>query len=164
MDWIKQIIRWGILMLLQVLLINNLHFFNLCHPYIYIFSLLVFPVTLPRWTDMLIGIGVGLIMDVFCNSLGVHMASCVLLMFLRPYLLHLLTTNQERIIGEINISNIGEITFIKYAVILTTIFHLLIFSLTVWSIRLWWFVLLETVVSTLVCCIIIIGYDFIRNR
>ena len=75
MVWIKQTGRFLLLLLLQVLLINNLQFLGVCHPYIYIFSLLVMPITLPRWADMLIGGVVGLILDMFCNSLGVMLAA-----------------------------------------------------------------------------------------
>ena len=61
-------------MVLQVLLINRLQLGGVCHPFIYILPLLTMPITLPRWADMLIGLAAGLLMDVFCNSLGVHAA------------------------------------------------------------------------------------------
>ena len=40
--------------------------------------LLMMPITLPHISDMLIGAMVGLVMDIFCNSLGVHMGACIL--------------------------------------------------------------------------------------
>lgn len=164
MEWIRPVIRWIILMLLQVLLINNLQFFGLCHPYIYIFSLLVLPITLPRWADLLLGACMGLIMDVFCNSLGVHMAACTLIMFLRSYFLNLLVPNQERMIGEIGIHDMGVAAFVKYVLIMVPIYHIVVFSLAAWSTQLIWLVLLETVVSSLVSCVLLIGGGLVRNR
>ena len=87
MDWTKQIGRYIVIMLLQVLLFNQLQLWGACHPYVYILCLLMMPITLPHSVDMLIGAGVGIIMDIFCNSLGVHTASCILIMFIRPYLI-----------------------------------------------------------------------------
>ena len=87
MDWTKQFIRYVVVMLLQVLLFDRLQLGGVCHPYIYVLCLLMFPITLPRSVDMLLGAAVGLIMDICCNSLGIHIAACVLLMFIRPYLL-----------------------------------------------------------------------------
>ena len=65
MDWTKQIGRYAIVMLLQVLLFNQLQLFGVCHPYIYVMCLLMMPITLPHSVDMVIGAVVGLIMDVF---------------------------------------------------------------------------------------------------
>ena len=72
MDWTKQIVRYVVIMLLQVLLFDQLQLMGICHPYIYVLCLLMMPITLPRISDMLIGAVVGLVMDIFCNSLGVH--------------------------------------------------------------------------------------------
>ena len=87
MEWTKQFGRYIVVMLLQVLLFNQLQLWGICHPYIYILCLMMMPITLPLSVEMIIGAIAGLIMDVFCNSIGIHMAACILLMFIRPYLL-----------------------------------------------------------------------------
>ena len=69
MEWTKQIGRYIVVMLLQVLLFDQLQLWGVCHPYIYILCLLMMPITLPHSVDMIIGAGVGLIMDTCCNSL-----------------------------------------------------------------------------------------------
>ena len=67
MDWTKQIVRYIVVMMLQVLLFDQLQLWGACHPYIYILCLLMLPITLPRSADLLIGAAVGLIMDIFCQ-------------------------------------------------------------------------------------------------
>ena len=64
MDWTKQLIRYIVVMLLQVLLFNQLQLWGACHPYIYVLCLLMMPITLSHSASMLIGAIVGLIMDV----------------------------------------------------------------------------------------------------
>lgn len=164
MIWIKQTGRFLLLLLLQVLLINNLQFLGVCHPYIYIFSLLVMPITLPRWADMLIGGVVGLILDIFCNSLGVHIAACIMLMYVRPYLIGAYVSDRERLTDEIDVRSIGVVNFVKYTILLVLLHHTMVFFLTAWSVQHFWFTLLEVVVSSVVSIILIIGGDLLRNR
>ena len=164
MMWTKQTGRFLLLLLLQVLLINNLQFLGVCHPYIYIFSLLVMPITLPRWADMLIGGVVGLILDIFCNSLGVHIAACIMLMYVRPYLIGAYVSDRERLTDEIDVRSIGVVNFVKYTILLVLLHHTMVFFLTAWSVQHFWFTLLEVVVSSVVSIILIIGGDLLRNR
>ena len=70
MDWTKQIGRYILVMILQVLLFDQLQLLGVCHPYIYVLCLLMMPITLSHSADMIIGAVVGLIMDIFCNSMA----------------------------------------------------------------------------------------------
>ena len=164
MDWTKQLGRYVVVMLLQVLLFDQLQLWGACHPYIYILCLLMLPITLPHSVDMLIGAVVGLVMDIFCNSLGIHTASCILLMFVRPYLLGVIVNDKDRLNEQIHMRTLGMEAFIKYVVILVFIHHLMVFSLAAWSWHHIGFVLLETVVSGVITCFIIIGYNILKYR
>ena len=139
MDWTKQLIRYIIVMLLQVLLFNQLQLWGACHPYIYV-------------------------MDVFCNSLGVHMAACILLMFIRPYLIGLIVNDKDRLNEQISLRAIGMEALIKYVVILVLIHHLTVFMLAAWSWQHFGFVLLETLVSSMITISIIIGYNALKYK
>ena len=74
MEWTKQIVRYIVVMILQVLLFDRLQLWGVCHPYIYLLCLLMLPITLPHSVQMLIGAAAGLIMDIFCNSIGTSRA------------------------------------------------------------------------------------------
>lgn len=164
MEWTKQIGRYILVMLLQVLLFDQLQLWGACHPYIYLLCLLMMPITLPPIADMLIGGIIGLIMDMFCNSLGVHTASCILIMFLRPYLLGVILNDKDRLNEQVSLRSIGMEAFIKYVVIMVVVHHLTVFSLAAWS---WYhigFVLLETVVSSVITIFVIIGYNILKYR
>ena len=164
MDWTRQIGRYLIVMMLQVLLFDQLQLWGVCHPYIYVLCLLMMPITLPHSVDMLIGAVVGIIMDVFCNSLGIHMASCILLMFIRPYLLGTMVNDKDRLNEQISLRSVGMEAFLKYVVILVSIHHLTVFCLAAWSWSHIGFVLLETVVSSIISIAIIIGYNALKYK
>lgn len=164
MDWTRQIGRYIVVMLLQVLLFNQLQLWGVCHPYIYILCLLMMPITLPLSVEMMIGAAAGFIMDIFCNSLGIHMAACILLMFIRPYLLGAIVNDKDRLNEQISLRNLGLGGLIQYVVILVLIHHLSVFALAAWSWSHIGFVLLETLVSSIITSLVIIGYNALKYR
>lgn len=164
MEWTKQIGRYIVVMLLQVLLFDQLQLWGVCHPYIYILCLLMMPITLPHNVDMLIGAAVGLVMDIFCNSLGVHAAGCILVMFIRPYLIGGLVNDKDRLNEQISIRSIGMEAMLRYVIILVVIHHLTVFALAAWSWSHIGFVLLETLVSSFITILMVLGYNILKYR
>lgn len=164
MLWLRQIGRWIIAMALQVLLVSQLQLWGMCHPFIYILPLLLMPITLPQWINMLLGLAAGLVTDVFCNTLGIHMAACVLLMFLRPYFIRLWANDAERITGEITPLSIGTAAFVKYVIVLVVLHHAAVFLLTAWSFHWWWQTLLTILISSTLTVLLLLGYTFLTNR
>lgn len=164
MEWTKQIGRYLLVMLLQVLLFDQLQLWGACHPYIYVLCLLMMPITLPHSADMLIGAFAGFIMDIFCNSLGVHMAACILLMYIRPYLIGVIVNDKDRLNEQISLHSIGMEALLKYTVIMVLIHHLTVFSLAAWSWSHMGFVLLETIVSSTITILLVIGYNVLRYK
>ena len=164
MDWTKQLGRYVVVMLLQVLLFDQLQLWGVCHPYIYILCLMMMPITLPHSVDMIIGAAAGLIMDIFCNSLGIHSAACILLMFIRPYVLGALVNDKDRLNEQIHLRALGLEALIKYAVILVFVHHVVIFGMAAWSWQHIGFVLTETLVSGSITCLIIIGYNMLKYK
>ena len=156
MDWTKQIGRYILVMMLQVLLFDQLQLLGVGHPYIYILCLMMMPITLPHSVDMIIGAVVGLVMDIFCNSLGVHTASCILLMFIR--------NDKDRLNEQISLRTLGMEALLKYVIILVLVHHLMVFLLAAWSWSHLGFVLAETLVSGFITSAIIIGYNALTYR
>lgn len=164
MDWTKQIVRYIVVMLLQVLLFNQLQLWDVCHPYIYILCLLMMPITIPHWMSMVLGAVAGLVMDVFCNSIGIHMAGCILLMYIRPYLIGAIVNDKDRLNEQISTQTIGWEAMLEYVIIMVVLHHLTIFSLAAWSWTHIGFVLLESLVSSTVTILVIMGYNSLRDK
>ncbi len=86
---ILHIVRFVFLVLFQVLVLSRveLHgFISLC---IYPLFILLLPIDTPRWLSLLLGFVLGLTIDVFANTPGLHAAVTVLLAYLRPAILRL---------------------------------------------------------------------------
>jgi len=164
MIWIENIIRFFAVMLLQILLINNLHFLGIVDPCIYILFLLVLPADFNKLGQLAVGFGTGLVMDIFCNSMGVHTLACTTMMFARPYLIGWLVQEDERLVGTITANTLGWETFIKYAAFFTIGHHTLLFLLSAFTLHALWLTLIQIVVSSLLTIGLILGWEIVRKK
>ena len=83
-------IGWFIgLVLLQVLILNNVHIAGYATPFLYIYLILKFESDTPRNALMLWAFFLGLAVDVFSDTPGMNAAATVLLAFSRPTFLRL---------------------------------------------------------------------------
>ena len=163
MTFIREIGRLLLVLALQVLLFDHLHIGNWGVVMMYVLFLINLPVRIPRWAEMLIGLTVGLVMDMWHSSLGIHIAACVALSFARPLLLSQAVQDIERIKDNMSIQTIGRIEYTKCAVILTVLHHFIVFSLETWNKQFWWIVLLQTLVSSIMTLCIILGYEYLKR-
>lgn len=163
MNIIKEIGRLLLVFALQVLLFDHLHIGSLGIVMMYILFLINLPTRTPRWAEMLIGVGVGMMMDIWHSSLGIHMAACVALTFVRPILLTNAIQDIERIKDNLSIQNIGPAEYTKCAVLMTVLHHFIVLSLEMWSIHMWWMVLLQTLVSSAMTLCVILGYEYLKR-
>ncbi len=159
---IENTIRYCILFLIQVLLINNLYLYGVCNPCIYVLCLLALPVTLPRWVELLIGFATGLLFDMFSNSLGVHTAACVAVAYVRPLLIKRLIADNERLIGTPSSALFGMATYVRYIALLVCLHHTILFVLEAFSLHNWWLILLQIVCSSIISIAVFLGIDYFK--
>lgn len=81
---IINILRFIILLLLQVVIFSRLDLFGFLNPYPYILFILLYPVNSNRAGLLLASFFMGLCLDMFLNSGGSHAVACVTLAYLRP--------------------------------------------------------------------------------
>ncbi len=117
-----------LLLALQVLVVRNLVLFDYAFAFVYVGIILLWPrETNPLWL-LLLAAGIGLLVDVFYDTLGIHAAATTLLAFLRPTVLKLIMPSGGYELGdETRISSMGVSWFVRYAVPLLVIHHLTLF-------------------------------------
>lgn len=81
---IINILRFILLLLLQVIIFSRLDLFGFLNPYPYILFILLYPVNSNRAGLLLASFFMGLCLDMFLNSGGSHAVACVTLAYLRP--------------------------------------------------------------------------------
>ena len=162
MNIAKNILRFVVLLILQVLLFNHLNGWGLCHPYIYIMALICMPL-LPRWADMLIAFALGFVMDMFCSSLGIHTAACVLIAYLRPLLLAKMVQDPERVMQDVSVDTVGLSQFVRLTVALCLLHHGVVFLMDACTLSHFWILLLRWIISCAVTLFVILGYTTFRK-
>ncbi len=117
-----------ILIVLQVLVLKYFVLFGLGFCFLYLMFLLILPYEMGSTGLMLIGLTVGIIVDLFYNTLGIHAAASVFIMFIRPVWMK---TNKPRSGYEVNdlpmAMNYGLGWFITYALPLIILHALIVF-------------------------------------
>jgi hypothetical protein len=123
---LKNIIRFILFILLQVYVLDRvppLHQFVI--PYLYFLFILWLPFNINRLLLLVIAFLFGFSLDAFTGNYGLHSAPCLLIAYLRPFLLNLLipqeTTEQSYI--EPSIKSMGWAPYSLYIVLLTFIHH-----------------------------------------
>lgn len=123
---VKNIIRFALFILIQVYVLNEippLHQF--ITPYLYFLFILWLPFTISRFGLLLLSFVFGLTLDYFTQTPGLHAAPCLLIAYIRPYLLSLLIPQEttEQSYAEPSIKSMGWAPYSLYVVLLTFIHH-----------------------------------------
>ena len=119
---VKNIIRFILFIVVQVYVFNKvppLHQF--AKPYIYFLFILWLPFKINRSGLMLLAFIFGLTFDYFSGTPGLHAAPCVLIAYLRPFLLNLLIPQEttQLSFAEPSVKSMGWGSYATYVLLLT---------------------------------------------
>jgi len=120
---LKACIYFIVLVLIQVWVLNNIHFFRIAIPFLYIYFILKLPAGINRTSILLLSFLIGLVIDIFSNTPGLHAAACTFAGFCRQPLIQLLVGKD--VIADLSPSYrmFGIGGFFKYAFIMVLLHH-----------------------------------------
>lgn len=164
---IIQALSFFMYLFFQVLILKNAVLFHTAFCFIYIAYLLLLPVETNPLLLMLIGFLMGVVMDMFYDSLGLHALSCVLIMYLRNYWLARLTPQggyDSNAVPGIGMS--GVQWFLVYITPMILVHQAVLFFTEVGGFQYFWFTLVKVLTSTLytILVIFIVQYLFPGGR
>ncbi len=125
-DLVKNIIRFTLFILVQVYVLNKIpHLHRFIVPYLYFLFILWLPFGISRIGLMVIGFFTGLTLDFFMMTPGLHAASCVLIAYLRPFVISILSPKDtsELTYREPSPRAMGWTPYLVYTFILTVFHH-----------------------------------------
>ena len=140
--------RFILLLAAQVLIFNRIDLFGYVNPFPYILFIILYPVNGNKSGLLLASFFLGILMDMFCNSGGVHAAACIVLAYFRPSIFKFSfgLSYEYQTVKLNDILTPERFSFILVAVV---IHHSVLFILEVFKISLLIDILLRTVLSTL---------------
>lgn len=158
-------IGWFIgLVLLQVLILNNVHIAGYATPFLYIYLILKFESDTPRNALMLWAFFLGLAVDVFSDTPGMNASATVLLAFLRPTFLRLFVPRDMLESFVPAIRTMGILPFLKYLIVGVFVHHAMLLTIEFFSFAHIGALLLRIVASTLLNVTCIMAIEGIRKK
>ncbi|MBP1668577.1 MAG: rod shape-determining protein MreD [Bacteroidetes bacterium] len=159
------IIQFVVLVLLQLLLFNNIRFSGFINPYVYVLFFILLPFDFSGSLMLVLGLAMGLILDLFMGTPGVHSLATVLIAFVRPGVLNLIAPHDGYDLNTLpRVSQMGLIWFVKYAAIIIVIHHLVLFYAEVFSFSHFFFTLLKVFLSSVFTLVFIVLSQFFVFR
>ena len=142
------IIRFIALVLFQVLVINHIRLGGYVHPYIYLLFIMLLPINIQKWQLLLLGFFLGLSVDLFTGTLGLHAGATTLMAFCRPAILRLVSGHQKlENVVEPDLGQLGGVWFLRYTLCMVLVHHFALFFLESFSFHLIGQVLLRILLS-----------------
>jgi cell shape-determining protein MreD len=127
------IIRFLVLVLFQALIGNHINFLGYINPYIYILFIILYPTKNNRVLFIFLSFLLGLSIDLFTDSGGIHAAACVFVAYARPLLLRSsFGVQYENYALKFDNIELGD--KLSYITFLTLLHHTILFSLEIFSI------------------------------
>ena len=125
-DLLRNIIRLAIFIFVQAFILNKVpHLHRFIVPYLYYLFILWLPFSTPRLMLLALGFITGLSLDYFKMTPGLHTAACVLIAYVRPLIITLLSPKEatEFTFREPSPKAMGWGPYAVYALILTIVHH-----------------------------------------
>lgn len=156
------LIRAILLVLAQVLLFKNLVLFDSAFCFGYILIFLLIPIDTNPIVQLLVGFVVGIIIDSFYNTIGIHAAACVLVMYLRVYWSRVMTPSGGYDSGpRINVRTQGIVWFLTYSYPLIFVHVLLLFFIEASGFSLFWLTMTKVFYSSLFTLVIVLVIQYL---
>lgn len=164
-DSLSIISRFFLLVLLQVLVLNNIQFSGYINPYMYILFILVLPFETPGWLLLVSGFLLGISIDLFANTPGMHASATVFVAFLRPHVLKLIAPRDGYEGGEKpGIKDLGLEWFLKYSIVITVAHHLFLFYIEVFRFAGFFHTMGRVLLSSIFTLILIVLSQYLFYR
>ncbi len=150
---------------LQLLLVRNVVLFDVGFCFIYVACILLLPFETSGPVMLLTAFVVGIVVDTFYNTLGLHAAATVLMAYLRP----LVVRSQVDLNGPearvtFSLEGLGLAGFSRYILSMVFIHHATLFLIEAGSLSLFFPTLLRVLISSLFTTLIIVLIQFFTRN
>jgi hypothetical protein len=166
-NFLKNIIRFVLFILVQVYILHKippLHRF--ITPYLYFLYILWLPFNTRRSMLMLIAFVYGLTLDYFLKTPGLHAAACVLIAYVRPFIVNMLILQQgaDQNYASPSIRSMGWAPYATLVFITTILHHIYLVFLEWMQFGDIWYFLGKVAATTAVSLLLILVTELLFFR
>ncbi|MBL7882459.1 MAG: rod shape-determining protein MreD [Bacteroidia bacterium] len=162
---IRNIIRFILLVLVQVLIIKNIELGRFINPFLYVLFIIVLPFETPKWLLLTSAFLLGISIDMFYDTAGMHAAATVFMAYIRPGVLKLFSPRDGYEFGtQPTIQYLGIPWFLSYAGILISLHHLVLFYIEVFRFSEFFSTFFRVIVSSIFTILLVVVTQYLFNR
>ena len=144
------IVRFILLVTLQVVVLDNVQLSYFINPYLYVLFILLLPINMPRGLVLIIALILGFVVGAPTNTSGIHGAACVFIGYMRPFVLKLIAPREGyESDAKPTMREMGLNWFFSYAAIMVFLHHTFLFFLEVFRFSEFFTTIMRIVVSSL---------------
>lgn len=145
------------LLLLQILVFQNLVIYARAFCFVYIMFFIVLPVNTNRMFLMVMGFVYGLTIDIFNDTRGMHAATCVIIAYLRPFLIERMTPQSGYDVqDDLTLQKMGTQWFVIYSFLIIVVHHIVLFMIETASFNMFGYTLLKIIGSIIYTFLIVL--------
>ncbi|TZF82069.1 rod shape-determining protein MreD [Pedobacter sp. BS3] len=159
---LANLVRFFLLVFIQVFLLKNIGYYNLATPFIYILFIMRLPFDTPNWLLFLLAFCTGLTVDAFYDTTGINAAACSVLAWVRVMFISV-TVQRDGFDNEPepSLGIMGFRWFFLYTIILALFHHITLFLLETFHVDEIQYTLMRILFSWLLTVFLIMVYEFI---
>lgn len=162
---IRNIIRFIVLILVQVLIIKNIELGRFINPFIYVLFIIVLPFETPKWLLLLSAFILGITIDMFYDTAGMHAAASVFMAYTRPGILKLFSPRDGYEFGtQPTIQYLGVPWFLSYAGILVVFHHMVLFYIEIFRFSEFFSTFFRASASALITMLLVVVSQYLFHR
>ena len=159
---LMHILRFILLVLAQVLVINHIRLGGYVHPYVYLIFVMLLPTNMPGWQLLVSGFGIGLVIDLFMGTPGMHAGATTLMAFCRPAIIRLVSGRLKlENVREPNTNQLDFPWFLRYTLCMVTVHNFTLFMLEGFTFHLVGQALLRLLLSVPVSMFLILTFIYL---
>ncbi|MCF0207392.1 MAG: rod shape-determining protein MreD [Bacteroidales bacterium] len=162
---IRFILYFVVLLLVQSLILDQICLNEYINAFVYVLFIMTLPIDTNKYLVLLLGLAMGLCVDLFDSTLGLHASGGVLVAFIRPFILSIYAPHDGYENNkDLSIRAYGFSWFTRYCITMLLIHHTWIFFFENFSFANILFTLGKIGVSTLTSYFVIVIFHLLLMR
>lgn len=162
---LRYILLFILSVLFQTLIFDRIYFTGFVNVFVYLLFIILLPVETNKFFVLLLAFLLGLSVDIFNSTPGIHASATVLTAYLRPLILRLYSPRDGYDLNKFpGIKNNGLFWFLKYAFSIILIHHIFLFFIDAYGFSNFFMTLGKIIVSSVFSLLfIVIGHLLIMR-
>ena len=161
---LQNIFRFIILVLVQVFVLDNIQFMGYISPMIYVLFILSLPIRFPRGVLLILAFLLGLTIDIFNNTMGIHAFATVFVAYVRPTVIKMSVSLEEMPNLTPSFRTFGVANYVKYVVLIVLFHNIVLFLVESFSFLHLSLLIPKIILSAAVSILIILGIQSLKSK